>query len=182
MTSFFSSSKATIDFNPRTPLQSAIKAYCNVSREICISIHALRYRVRCSIFRRRVSQRRNFNPRTPLQSAILVIVTDNAVLKTDFNPRTPLQSAIYGTGKTVGLIISISIHALRYRVRSLIASQIVDVTFYFNPRTPLQSAIMRFVLCCAITCYFNPRTPLQSAIARYCGSSLKYSFSMQSCD
>ena len=76
----------------------------------------------------------------------------------DFNPRTPLQSAITGQGNQRKQA-TISIHALRYRVRSVTT---IAVTVKLL--------------------YFNPRTPLQSAIARYCGSSLKYSFSMQSCD
>ena len=122
-------------FNPRTPLQSAI-------RQI----------IRLAVIAP------NFNPRTPLQSAIPPlsgITSDHC----NFNPRTPLQSAIFAHSVHRLVDPVISIHALRYRVR-------------------LHFSLTK--LCLAL--YFNPRTPLQSAIARYCGSSLKYSFSMQSCD
>ena len=141
-----------------------------------------------------------FNPRTPLQSAIII---HPPILHNPhhFNPRTPLQSAMaIGVMQAVSKAV-ISIHALRYRVRLSFSSLLLVVII-------ISIHALRYrVRCCrswssnhsltrfqsthsvtecdklsssyTSTCvYFNPRTPLQSAIARYCGSSLKYSFSM----
>ena len=57
-----------------------------------------------------------FNPRTPLQSAMLNPDIYRRVMA-HFNPRTPLQSAILYC-RYVNVRLGISIHALRYRVRS----------------------------------------------------------------
>ena len=103
-------------FNPRTPLQSAIPGGHRIKASKGISIHALHYRVRCgqNAFNRPTFD--NFNPRTPLQSAIRATGRWQGSGR-HFNPRTPLQSAISRIIKNKVALISISIHALHYRVR-----------------------------------------------------------------
>ena len=84
--------QASAYFNPRTPLQSAIKDLDLDAHGFVISIHALHYRVRSPVFVAFHVQLVYFNPRTPLQSAIQAL-------------RQQLRRSF------------ISIHALHYRVR-----------------------------------------------------------------
>ena len=150
-----------MNFNPRTPLQSAIKELnkCYKIEEFqsthsvtecdsmyftswmiyrTISIHALRYRVRCTA-------PITFNVASTFQSTHSVTECDLArpspiPLGRYFNPRTPLQSAM-GPGK-----------------------RRINHDQNFNPRTPLQSAMLDCSHFAWWRWYFNPRTPLQSAI------------------
>ena len=126
-------------FNPRTPLQSAMRVNSKSRCLEAISIHALHYRVRFEA---------------------IVATDDNPV---NFNPRTPLQSAI---NNLVGFDINdyISIHALHYRVRLHAPGYHQPERLDFNPRTPLQSAIILFKQRERERNNFNPRTPLQSAM------------------
>ena len=114
------------NFNPRTPLQSAIKLNQLAVPGLLISIHALHYRVRYKI---------DFSSRCSslFQSTHSITECDTRspigwVTRRYFNPRTPLQSAITTNGPVTTTII-ISIHALHYRVRFPKISPVVSSTF-----------------------------------------------------
>ena len=105
-----------LNFNPRTPLQSAI-AFAGQAK----------------------SRHWYFNPRTPLQSAILPLKI--AGVAEAFQSTHSITECDDVASKRPPARSAISIHALHYRVRLACIAMVTSAMGYFNPRTPLQSAI-----------------------------------------
>ena len=104
-------------FNPRTPLQSAIRTTGIRRFTVPISIHALHYRVRS--LKLMICQLWKAFQSTHSITECDLDVTDQSIVNA-----------------------YISIHALHYRVRSETCSASTFKRENFNPRTPLQSAMV----------------------------------------
>ncbi len=129
-----------------------------------ISIHALRYRVRwCSVLR--YIHTRLFQSTHSVTECDILVASYSPKSSSYFNPRTPLQSAMAFVVQQFAPKLRISIHALRYRVRSDPQYHNPDGSIFQSTHSVTECDFFSAVLTLSPN-YFNPRTPLQSAIVK----------------